>query len=59
MSEVVKIATVGRVSPQGITRQVHRNGIDSNKSPHEDVGLRCANPTYGAVFARHFHNIFW
>ena len=48
MSEVVKIATVGRVSPQGITRQVHRNVIDSNKSPHEDVGLRCANPTYGA-----------
>ena len=49
MSEVVQIAPVGRVSPQGVTRQVHRNGIDANKPPHEDVGLRCANPTYGAT----------
>lgn len=47
MSEVVQIAPVGRVSPQGVTRQVHRNGIDANKVPHEDVGLRYANPTYG------------
>ena len=30
---------VGRVSPSGVTRQV----VDAV----EDVGLRCANPTYG------------
>ena len=28
---------VGRVSPQGVTRQIS----------HAGVGLRCANPTYG------------
>ncbi len=31
---------VGRVSPQGVTRQV----VDAVTG----VGLRCANPTYGA-----------
>ncbi|WP_347250671.1 restriction endonuclease subunit S [Zoogloea sp.] len=34
--------TVGRVSPQGVTRQ------DTTAEPATDVGLREANPTYGA-----------
>lgn len=34
--------TVGRVSPQGVTRQ------DATDQPVADVGLREANPTYGA-----------
>jgi hypothetical protein len=33
-------ANVGRVSPQGVTRQ------DGDGVLPQDVGLRCANPTY-------------
>ena len=33
---------VGRVSPQGVTRQLASDAENAN------VGLRCANPTYGA-----------
>jgi type I restriction enzyme S subunit len=38
----VVMQPVGRVSPKGITRQV----LDEAAVGGEDVGLRCANPTY-------------
>jgi len=38
----VPVIPVGRVSPQGITRQA------SAGATTENVGLRCANPTYEA-----------
>ena len=37
---------VGRVSPKGVTRQVPDGGAAGGA---ENVGLRCANPTYEAA----------
>jgi hypothetical protein len=42
-SDTKTAATVGRVSPQGVTRH-DRDGLMS-----QGVGLRCANPTYEAA----------
>jgi hypothetical protein len=40
-SDAKTAANVGRVSPQGVTRR------DGDGLSPLDVGLRCANPTYG------------
>ena len=45
MNNTVKRATVGRVNPRGVTRQA--SDVDATGCA-EDVGLRCANPTYWA-----------
>ena len=45
LAAVTAANPVGRVSPKGVTRQVP--GVDAAGCA-EDVGLRCANPTYEA-----------
>ena len=37
--------SVGRVSPEGVTRRLKCKGFGG------DIGLRCANPTYGYLLS--------
>jgi len=48
-------APVGRVSPQGVTRQA--TDALSAATPPADVGLRCANPTYETPDASSPHGV--
>ena len=43
MADAKTHANVGRVSPQGVTRQ------DGDGVSPQGVGLRCANPTYISI----------
>lgn len=49
ISSAAAVPAVGRVSAKRVTRQEPEAVASGDTSALEDVGLRCANPTYGAT----------
>ena len=50
MNKTYPRCPVGRLSPQGVSRQApHKPAFTGTGADAEDVGLRCAKPTYKAA----------
>ena len=57
ISSAAAVPAVGRVSAKRVTRQEPEAVASGDTSALEDVGLRCANPTYGAAALERFQAI--